>query len=108
MERQKGFKDLIDAVRIFDKYVGDEPAGMYCSHDELTICGVDPGKLSRDDLARVVEAGFFVDGCEGIDEIDDDLEPEKHYAEKHYAAVQAEAAEEFSEMCFKSFRWGSC
>lgn len=103
MERQKGFKDLIDAVQIFDKHLGDDPAGMYCEHDELTVCGVDPGTLSRDELVRVVEAGFFVDGCDGLDEIDDYLEPDKHYI-----AVQAEAAKEFSEMCFKSFRWGSC
>lgn len=32
----------------------------HCSHDELTICGIDPNDVSEEDKARLEQLGFFV------------------------------------------------
>ena len=55
---------LIEALQIFLKY-GNPRNPTHCSHDELTICGIDPAAVSDVDVARLDELGFFVcsDGC---------------------------------------------
>lgn len=52
---------LIEALQIFLKY-GDPEYPTNCSHDELTICGIDPSAVSAEDKTKLDELGFFV--CE--------------------------------------------
>lgn len=51
--------DLIRALQILVKY-GDPRNPTHCEHDELTICGIDPGDVSDEDKATLDELGFFV------------------------------------------------
>lgn len=51
---------LIEALQIFLKY-GDPEYPTNCSHDELTICGIDPAMVSDEDKAKLDSLGFFVD-----------------------------------------------
>lgn len=51
--------DLIAALTIFLKYA-DPHNPTHCSHDQLTICGIDPDAVSDEDKARLDELGFFV------------------------------------------------
>jgi hypothetical protein len=57
-------KDLIEALQIFLKY-GDPSYPTHCEHDTLTICGIDPDKVSEEDKARLDELGFFVSDDQG-------------------------------------------
>jgi len=50
--------DLIEAFTIFRKY-GNPEYPTHCEHDELWICGIDPGAVSPDDTARLDQLGFF-------------------------------------------------
>jgi len=50
-------KDLIEALQIFLKYA-DEEWPTNCSHDELTIMGVDKKDVSDADVDRLEELGF--------------------------------------------------
>ena len=54
---------LIEALQIFLKY-GDPDYPTHCSHDELTICGINPDDVSEEDKARLDKLGFFVDDSE--------------------------------------------
>jgi hypothetical protein len=51
--------NLIEALNIFKKY-GDPSHPTHCEHDELTIC-IDPSLVSKEDIERLDELGFFVD-----------------------------------------------
>jgi hypothetical protein len=53
--------DLIKALTILLKY-GDPYAPTHCSHDLLTICGIDPAVVSDEDKAELKRLGFHVDG----------------------------------------------
>lgn len=57
---------LIEALQIFLKY-GDPAHPTHCEHDTLTICGIDPAKVSNEDKEKLDKLGFFVseddDGC---------------------------------------------
>ena len=56
---------LIEALQILLKY-GDPAYPTHCEHDELTICGIDPEDVSKEDKDRLDELGFFVSeeyGC---------------------------------------------
>ena len=50
---------LIEALQIFVKY-GDPEHPTACAHDTLVICGIDPGAVSAEDLAKLLDLGFFV------------------------------------------------
>jgi hypothetical protein len=52
-------KDLIEALTILLKY-GNPRNPTHCEHDELTICGIDPKKVSDEDTKRLDKLGFFV------------------------------------------------
>lgn len=53
--------DLIEALHIFKKYVdGEWRNPFYCSYEELCIMQVDPDDVSKEDIARLDELGFFV------------------------------------------------
>lgn len=52
-------EDLIKALQIFLKY-GNPKWPTHCEHDELTICGIDPDKVSKEDKKLLDELGFFV------------------------------------------------
>lgn len=55
--------DLVKALSILLKY-GDPRNPINCSHDELVICYIDPGGVSKEDLQELDRLGFFVDdGC---------------------------------------------
>lgn len=49
-------EQLIEAMQIFAKYVGDKYPTA-CEHDELMVC-VEPSKVSEADRARLAELGF--------------------------------------------------
>jgi hypothetical protein len=52
-------KDLIKALTIFLKY-GNPRNPTHCEHDVMTICGIDPDKVSDEDKATLDDLGFFV------------------------------------------------
>ena len=52
-------KDLIEALTILLKY-GDPTNPTHCEHDQLTICGIRPENVTKEDTARLDELGFFV------------------------------------------------
>jgi hypothetical protein len=56
--------DLIKALQIFLKY-GDPGWPTHCEHDELWICGIDPEDVSKEDVEKLDELGFFIssDDC---------------------------------------------
>jgi hypothetical protein len=49
--------DLIEALTIFRKY-GNPAYPTHCEHDEMFVCGIDPGSVSAEDLARLEELSF--------------------------------------------------
>lgn len=51
-------KDLIEALTILLKY-GNPRNPTHCEHDELTICGIHPKKVSKEDKAKLDKLGFF-------------------------------------------------
>lgn len=51
-------QDLIDALTILLKY-GNPENPTLCTHDELTICGIDPADVSDEDKAKLDGLGFF-------------------------------------------------
>lgn len=56
-------KDLIQALEILLQY-GNPKYPTHCEHDVLTICGIDPEKVSDSDKKKLDELGFFVsDEC---------------------------------------------
>lgn len=56
-------KDLHEAIGIFLKY-GDPHNPTHCEHDELWICGIETEDVSAEDIARLDELGFFIDGSD--------------------------------------------
>ncbi len=52
-------KDLIEALTIFLKY-GNPDHPTNCSHDELTIVGIEPSDVSAEDKKRLEELGFNI------------------------------------------------
>ena len=57
-------EQLIQALQIFLKY-GNPAYPTHCEHDELTIVGINPDDVSREDVALLGELGFFIDASEG-------------------------------------------
>lgn len=51
--------DLIEALNIFLKY-GNPHNPTHCEHDEMFIAGISPDQVSKEDIARLDELGFFV------------------------------------------------
>jgi len=51
--------ELIEALQIFLKY-GNPSHPTHCEHDTLHICGIEPGDVSEEDLAKLDELGFFL------------------------------------------------
>ena len=49
---------LIEALQIFLKY-GNPIYPTYCSHDTLHITDAHKDKISKDDIKRLDELGFF-------------------------------------------------
>jgi len=52
-------EDLIMALQILLKY-GNPSHPTHCEHDEMTICGIDPTKVSSEDIVELDRLGFFV------------------------------------------------
>lgn len=52
-------KDLIEALTIFLKY-GNPRNPTHCEHDVLTICGIDPEKVTDEDKKKLDKLGFIV------------------------------------------------
>jgi len=57
-------KDLIEALTIFLKY-GNPRNPTHCEHDVLTVCGIDPKKVSAEDTKRLDKLGFFLSDEDG-------------------------------------------
>ena len=53
-------KDLIEALTIFSKYT-DTRCPTICSHDMLSIAGVDREQVSEEDRKRLEELDFIWD-----------------------------------------------
>jgi hypothetical protein len=51
--------DLIAALTILLKY-GDPHNPTNCSHDLLTICGIDPADVGDEDKAELKRLGFHI------------------------------------------------
>ena len=51
-------EDLIKALQIFLKY-GNPEYPTHCEHDVLTICYIDPKKVSDVDKKELATLGFF-------------------------------------------------
>ena len=56
--------DLIEALQIFRKY-GNPDFPTHCEHDELTICGIDPEDVSKEDKKKLNKLGFFQEDSDG-------------------------------------------
>jgi len=57
--------DLIKALLIAEKYNPDFE--MFCRHDVLTICGVEPQEVSEEDKVSLSNYGFFISDESGED-----------------------------------------
>jgi len=79
-------KDLIEALKILLKY-GNPKYPTHCSHDELNIVGINPIKITKEDVKKLDELGFYVQ-IEGVYYEDDDFEAEesKIYSFKYGSA----------------------
>lgn len=51
-------EDLIKALQVFLKY-GNPQYPTSCTHDELSICGIDPSEVSDEDKAELERLGFL-------------------------------------------------
>lgn len=53
-------RDLIEALQILLKYSNDDRNPTHCEHDQLYVgCGIELDKVSREDIDRLDELGFF-------------------------------------------------
>jgi len=52
-------EDLIKALQILLKY-GNPYAPIHCEHDIMTVVGIDPATVSKEDKKQLDELGFFV------------------------------------------------
>ena len=51
--------DLIKALQILRKY-GNPNNPTHCEHDILTVCDIDPAKVSQEDIETLKHLGFLV------------------------------------------------
>jgi hypothetical protein len=58
-------KDLIEALSIMYKYVGDVDNPTHCEHDVLHVA-CSPSDVSQEDVDRLEELGFFPDEFDGF------------------------------------------
>jgi len=58
--------DLIEALQIFRKY-GNPDYPTHCEHDVMYICGIEPNDVSKKDIKRLNELGFFIGDDTGED-----------------------------------------
>ena len=79
-------EDLIKALQILLKY-GNPSYPTHCEHDELSVHGIDPEKISEEDVKELKELGFEIE-IEGV------YDEEKEY--------------EAEESRIYSFKYGSC
>ena len=50
--------DLIEALEIFKKYK-DDKTPTHCSHDQLSVCGIDASDVTESDKDKLYKLGFF-------------------------------------------------
>jgi len=58
--------DLIEALQIFRKY-GNPDYPTHCEHDVMYIYGIEPNDVSKKDIKRLNELGFFTNDDTGED-----------------------------------------
>jgi len=58
MQQKSYIGDLIEALQIFQKYIGPDTYPTHCQHDVLYV-NADVDKVSDEDMARLDELGFF-------------------------------------------------
>ena len=58
-------KKLIEALQIFLKY-GNPDYPTHCEHDTLYICGIEPDDVSKEDIKKLDDLGFFIGGEGGF------------------------------------------
>jgi len=68
-------KNLIKALQILLKY-GNPKYPTHCTHDELIIVGIEPEKISKEDVKKLDDLGFIVQ-IEGSYCEEDDYEVEE-------------------------------
>lgn len=56
---KKNLDTLIEALKIFRIY-GNPSSPTYCSHDLLTICGIEPDVVSDEHKKQLEKYGFDV------------------------------------------------
>jgi len=57
-------KDLLEAIKIFLKY-GNPDRPFNCTHDTLVVWGIPPCTVSKADIKRLDQLGFFVSDDDG-------------------------------------------
>lgn len=58
-------KDLIEALSIMYKYMGDKRNPTHCEHDKLHV-DCNPEEVSEEDMAKLDKLGFFPDEFDGF------------------------------------------
>jgi hypothetical protein len=54
-------EEFLEAINILRKYKqGEWNYPFNCSHDKLSVCGVDPGDVTQEDIDKLDDLGFFV------------------------------------------------
>jgi len=56
--------ELIEALQILNKY-GNPEYPTHCEHDVLTICGIEPSTVSKEDKKKLDKLGFFISDEDG-------------------------------------------
>tara|TARA_R110002167_G_scaffold243070_3_gene448641 strand:- start:162 stop:455 length:294 start_codon:yes stop_codon:yes gene_type:complete len=74
--KTKNMKDLIKALTILLKY-GNPSYPTHCEHDELSIHGIDPEKISKEDVKQLKDLGFEID-IEGVYDEENEYEAEEN------------------------------
>ena len=65
-------EDLIKALKILLKY-GNPKYPIQCEHDELNIVGIEPEKISKEDIKELEALGFIIQ-IEGVFYEEEDYE----------------------------------
>ena len=58
-------KDLLEALNIMYKYMGNKRNPTHCEHDVLHV-GCDPADVSEEDINRLAGLSFIPDAFDGF------------------------------------------
>ena len=67
--------DLIKALQILIKY-GNPSYPTHCEHDVLSVYGIEPERISKEDVKELKELGFEIE-IEGVYDEENEYEAEE-------------------------------